>query len=119
MRTGGWSGEVNPAASRVSNRLMMRESLDGSSSLRLVMKGTVAGDEAKKALLCLLLKIDCVVVDDENAWLPLTSNNKIEGKDRMVIEYKRIGLTNNNKETNGALNSSKHCCQILTSLYII
>jgi hypothetical protein len=121
MRTGGWSGELNPAASRVSNRLMMRESLDGSFSLRLVMKGTVTGDATKKAVLCLLLKIDfvvVVVVVVEKAWLPLTINSKIDGKDRIVIEQNRIDLTNNHKETNGALNSSsKHCCQTMTSLY--
>lgn len=93
MRTGGWSGELNPAASRVSNRLMMRESLDGSFSLRLVMKGTVTGDATKKAVLCLLLKIDfvvVVVVVVEKAWLPLTINSKIDGKDRIVIEQNRI-----------------------------
>ena len=98
----------------------MRESLDGSSSLRLVMKGTVAGDATKKAVLCLLLKIDFVVaavVVVEKAWLPLTSNSKIDGKDRIVIEQDSIDLTNNHKETNGASNSSKHCCQTLTSLY--
>ena len=81
-RTGGWSGDLNPAASRVSNRCTIRASrdcnCDGSSVFDMEK---VECPVAVKEVLW-QLNTDFVV---ENAWLLLISKNRIAAKQFILM----------------------------------